>query len=416
MLRKAIGCIIITLSYFCIFYIVAISFVTDPINLFNLENLLILGVCAIINWLGKRLIAPSAEEILDKDTRKPVLYLRSFLSDTDQSLLHRELFTSGGSPEEELVNLCQKVGPCIALGKPGEKIPSLGAARLYVEDEKWQETIVDYLQKSQLVVLRVGSTEGLIWEINTIIETLNPQKLLLFLAEKKATIRKKIYEQFVTITSSYFPKPLPDFQENGYFIGFDQNWNPKFYEIPKGFALSKFNFSNKIRSSFSSIVDSEIQVDSIDRTLPPSTSSSGTLNDLSAAGEFPPKKSIIFPLIVLAIILALGFYFFIALPQKNRVRIVVRQKTCLQNMRIIEGAIMMWEMDKDSDQEGLESGLIGTYGRDNGIPGPIGQALVPGHIKNIPQCGEKGEYHYEKGNNVVFCTVHGTIDDPRIPH
>ena len=44
-------------------------------------------------------------------------------------------------PEQELAALLQSVGPVIGIGQPGETLPDLGAARMYVSDDAWRATV-----------------------------------------------------------------------------------------------------------------------------------------------------------------------------------------------------------------------------------------------------------------------------------
>jgi hypothetical protein len=43
--------------------------------------------------------------------------------------------------EEQLAMVMNEIGPFIAIGRPGEQWPELGAARMYVGDDEWQATI-----------------------------------------------------------------------------------------------------------------------------------------------------------------------------------------------------------------------------------------------------------------------------------
>ena len=43
--------------------------------------------------------------------------------------------------EERLARTLRKVGPFVAVGDPTERLPLLGAARMYAADEEWQETV-----------------------------------------------------------------------------------------------------------------------------------------------------------------------------------------------------------------------------------------------------------------------------------
>src|SRR5262245_6770014 len=70
------------------------------------------------------------------DMRAPVIYLRSFHS--DKRLARRPLaigrVVSIYTEEEQLVQAVREVGPVVAVGRPGERLPRLGAQRVYLED------------------------------------------------------------------------------------------------------------------------------------------------------------------------------------------------------------------------------------------------------------------------------------------
>ena len=95
---------------------------------------------------SRRHEAVSAAQAMADDPRPPVLYLRSFQDDgsvllDDQGLPGMQALTRATSPtssEEELARILEQIGPVVAIGKPGEKLPELGAARLYVSHEEWQ--------------------------------------------------------------------------------------------------------------------------------------------------------------------------------------------------------------------------------------------------------------------------------------
>jgi hypothetical protein len=123
---------------------------------------------------GWKYDARSAEEALAADTRPPVLYLRSFQEDTQILVTARGPSASASrwlnyaasvSPEQELAFILERVGPVIAIGKPGERLPELGAARRYVADDQWRDVVHQWMRDAALVVIRAGETENLWWEI-----------------------------------------------------------------------------------------------------------------------------------------------------------------------------------------------------------------------------------------------------------
>ena len=63
------------------------------------------------------------------------------------------------------------IGPFVAIGDPKEKLPDLGAARLYVSDE-WREVVIELLARVSLVVMRVATTEAVRWELQQVVSRL----------------------------------------------------------------------------------------------------------------------------------------------------------------------------------------------------------------------------------------------------
>lgn len=135
---------------------------------------------------GWKYDAIGAEKLLEQDTRPPVVYIRSFKDDHQIILasgIRRWLsmvfaWATAISAEQELAMIMNRVGPVVAIGKPGEPLPELGAARLYVSDDVWQEKITDMMKQSRLVVIRLGPTANLWWEIDQAVKLLPLRRLL----------------------------------------------------------------------------------------------------------------------------------------------------------------------------------------------------------------------------------------------
>jgi hypothetical protein len=152
-----------------------------------------------LHFLRKRL-AKTVDEVL-AENKTPVLYLRSFLDDKVAAKRQAALLTE----EEELNKAFAHIGPMIAIGKPGEILPEVGAARAYFTDDKWQAAVYHYMDISRLIVLRAGLSQGLVWEIKNSIQRLDPAKLVLLIP-----FEKESYDQFRARVQTLFPKPLPD--------------------------------------------------------------------------------------------------------------------------------------------------------------------------------------------------------------
>ncbi len=136
---------------------------------------------------GWRHEALSADEAMRLDARAPVLYLRSFRDDGQALLAASGRWDPSRllgrfsviSAEQELTYVLRRVGPVIAIGRPGEPLPELGAARLYVDHEHWQRTVRHLLQRAALVVVRVGASAGVQWEVENTLATV-PRRRVVF--------------------------------------------------------------------------------------------------------------------------------------------------------------------------------------------------------------------------------------------
>ena len=180
---------------------------------------LVITVLLIQLWLrAKKFTAASAEEVLAADTRAPVIYMRSFKDDTAASaavlsgppgwvfFFPKELMTE----EEILAHILNDFGPMVTIGRPGEDLRQLGAARMYVSDQEWREKVSSLIQCARLVVLRLGQTEGFWWELENAIRQMNPHQLIALVPlirdrEARETIRRR--------AEALFPNLCPNSRE-----------------------------------------------------------------------------------------------------------------------------------------------------------------------------------------------------------
>lgn len=188
--------------------------------------LIVVGVLLMIR--GGKLKSIPAADVLAQDTRSPILYLRSFADDVaeEKSQFRWVWFVPWvalRTQEEHLAGVMNKVGPFVAVGRPGERLPKIGAARMYIPDNEWQSKIGELLKKSRLVVLRAGRTEGLHWEFSQVVQQLKPLQLLIMFPAQKS---KKIYQQFREWANEILPKPLPEGRPKAGFLTFDVDWTP----------------------------------------------------------------------------------------------------------------------------------------------------------------------------------------------
>ncbi len=128
------------------------------------------GLCLVV---ARRLRARLDLAEQADDERAPVVYLRSF--DVDRRLSRRPLaigrVLASRTEEEQLVVALRESGPVVALGRPGERLPRLGAQRVYVEDADWRQQILSWFARAALVVIHVPAkpTQGLTWEVEHVL-------------------------------------------------------------------------------------------------------------------------------------------------------------------------------------------------------------------------------------------------------
>ena len=111
--------------------------------------------------------------------------------------------------EERLARTLRKVGPFVAVGDPTERLPLLGAARMYAADEEWQETVDELTDRAGVVLLHAGEGDGLAWEVRHVIELDAPERVILslpLLAKRKEPSRQERYDAFRRRFGDAFPR------------------------------------------------------------------------------------------------------------------------------------------------------------------------------------------------------------------
>ncbi len=153
-----------------------------------LAGLLVMGAGAGARRVGSRVRQRSADDALAGAGRPPVLYLRAFSRDTEATLVPRDAVAEATRHpldrarvtfEEVLAQSLERVGPVVALGKPGDVLPPIGASRSYVPDDEWKDRVAAWVDEAALVVLMVDATDAMRWELAQIARHLEKVWLLL---------------------------------------------------------------------------------------------------------------------------------------------------------------------------------------------------------------------------------------------
>lgn len=184
-LGLAVAMAFVALGFAVIFIGIAISAIGFPgLDTHDVETwrvlllllgVLIVGCAAVPVTIVRRLAMRRMGRVIEKDMRPTVLFLRSF---ADDGIRMRARRTGRSSPldrislrrwdrfEEVIAAEVNIIGPVVALSEPNERLPPrLGAARRSYEMQDWKKGIEDLIDGSILIVVTVGRTEALSWEM-----------------------------------------------------------------------------------------------------------------------------------------------------------------------------------------------------------------------------------------------------------
>ncbi len=242
---------------------------------------LLLIPAALMIYAGYRMCQHRYDPQKDKDERSPILYLRPFNDDAMTTLqpsgalswllgvrdkiqirrnrvareenagrvsilemvivanpvcLFRMVIGLGaGSSEETIAHYLRAYGPVRAIGRPGELLPTAGAARAYLSattHKEWQELVRSELQRCRYVVLQPGTSPGVRWELEQIRSLNEPCKVLMCLVGYWQEPER--YEELCRLVDSAFHTQMPrrvPFLNAPAFVYFDANWKPIVQEV-----------------------------------------------------------------------------------------------------------------------------------------------------------------------------------------
>ncbi|MGW4938865.1 hypothetical protein ACWEQH_38760 [Streptomyces sp. NPDC004166] len=217
---------------------------------------------------GKRHLSPitTAQEVLGGPPF--VLYLRTFTDDPalgdfrpgadlrssfgDAHISNQALRTE----EEQLKVAVRPFGPMVAVGRPGQRLPEVGARRLYLDQHGWQDTVLRLMAKagdSGLVLMGAGRGAALRWELTQAVALVPPSRLVLLVP-----MWQENYESFRQDVAALFPASLPGYPNGARLVKykarirgaiyFDDDWTAHFvrFDTPR----SPGNFQRVIESRF----------------------------------------------------------------------------------------------------------------------------------------------------------------------
>jgi hypothetical protein len=148
--------------------------------------------------------------------------------------------------EEFIAYAFRRLGTLVTIGDPTEQLPQLGATRVYVPSsgsvgsvgtDAWQTEVAKQIACAKLILLHVGSSAGIRWEIERVIAVADPRRVVLCVyrpGKRKPGLRnldsahrsevKTVWKEFREAHGAIFPHGLPETIGDGRFIKFDANW------------------------------------------------------------------------------------------------------------------------------------------------------------------------------------------------
>lgn len=219
-------------------------------------------VGAILVYIGYRLSLPGAQpprrgQPPGTTAAAPAVFLRSFTDDNLRSMNPKSTIASllGVNPigwiaklfgpvanlypwrvvklalgrasdtaEEQLARFFRRLGPFVAIGRPGERMATGGAQRMYVDNDAWQQAVVQLLDQSWAVVIQPAATAGVWWEIEQTLRTVPPHKVVMCLVNFRDD--PEGYDGFCTRMSTLLGRRMPRSLGDGMFARFEDDWTP----------------------------------------------------------------------------------------------------------------------------------------------------------------------------------------------
>jgi hypothetical protein len=134
-------------------------------------------VGALCNAWGQRQVRLSVDELLTRDERAPILFLRPFRDDqvglpaASVPFLARIGRWLAGirNLDSLLLEEGTPYGPVVAIGNPGDNFPPYGAARGYFDDKTWQGAVADLAVRSRAIIICIDDFEGVWWEVENVV-------------------------------------------------------------------------------------------------------------------------------------------------------------------------------------------------------------------------------------------------------
>ncbi len=212
------------------------------------------GIGTGLSWLGARFRQPGAAELLARDDRAPVVFLRSFSADNQLAVTTSSWpFQRALTLEERMTRALSTLGPVVALSDPADPFGFLGAARMDVDDDAWQQRVEELCRSAGWVVFYAGDSPSLQWEIDLITSIVDPRRVIVFIGGARQAY-EGFGEHWAGATGVPWP-PRPSRMHRfvgrrlrvSAFLTFDDRWRPTITWLGPGAAGGVRPLRRKLR-------------------------------------------------------------------------------------------------------------------------------------------------------------------------
>ena len=198
------------------------------VHLFGIVLLIFVGK-PLTRWVLTR-FKQYAKPLPSRRPDKPlVLLLRSFIDDQRQSMVAGVLGdVHFATQEEELTQAFLPYADVVAVGRPAERLPPLGAMRLYYSDDIWQSAVHTLASDAALVILRPAQTKAVQWELSHLVENIEPTKVVIWNPEPGLDEDlEKGFLELLRAAGLQLTNPVSSGTGLGALLLFDKNWRPR---------------------------------------------------------------------------------------------------------------------------------------------------------------------------------------------
>lgn len=135
------------------------------------------GLYIVVRRKARSMSITSMRDLMETDTRAPVLFLRPF-GDDQVALprpktfsLFRAIRTGDAAThlEHQVLEEMTELGPVVAIGDRSKGSVPYGAARDYVPDDQWQGRVGNLIDTSRAIVIVLNDTPGVWWEVSEVL-------------------------------------------------------------------------------------------------------------------------------------------------------------------------------------------------------------------------------------------------------